>query len=129
MKIVLILLACSLVFSMGQDAEKKPFEAFTRKQLFEGEAKKKTWNAFLERSTMTCGVYRLKAGAKDGQKPHERDEVYYVVEGKGKFTADGKTRDVGAGDVLFVERNVDHRFHDIAEELVTVVFFSSAKGK
>ncbi len=104
-----------------------PFEAFAKAALFEGEARKKTWHAFLERPSMTCGIYRLAAGARDRQEPHDRDEVYYVVEGKGRFSAAGETRAVAPGDVLFVEREAEHRFHDITEELVLLVFFSSAK--
>ncbi len=81
---------------------------------------------FLERSTMHMGLYRLPAGTTDQQTPHGQDEVYYVVEGKARFTVAGSTRDVSPGGILFVQAEVEHRFHDITEDLELLVFFSTA---
>lgn len=81
---------------------------------------------FLSVPTMRAGLYELAAGSEDGQQPHERDELYYVVEGNGRFTAAGETTDVGPGSVLFVAADVEHRFHDISSDLSIVVFFSEA---
>ncbi len=83
--------------------------------------------SFLERASMRAGVYRLPAGSKDTQSPHGLDELYYVVAGRSGFTADGVTKSIGAGDVLYVEREVEHRFHDIEEDLELLVFFSTAQ--
>ena len=88
---------------------------------------KKPWLEFVNNETMTCGVYRLAKGSKDGQSPHELDEVYYVVSGKAKFKAGDKTVDCKPGSVLFVKAKLEHRFFDIEEDLTTLVFFSKAK--
>ena len=40
---------------------------------------------FLRVPTLNCGVYVLAKGAVDQQAPHEEDEVYYVMTGKGMF--------------------------------------------
>lgn len=82
------------------------------------------WDPFFDRSSLHMGIYQLKAGATDGQSPHHEEEVYYVVRGSGKFTADGKTTTVNAGDVLFVDAEAKHRFHDIDEDLDLLVFFA-----
>ncbi len=81
------------------------------------------WMPIMKGKNVLTGLYMLKAGAEDRQRPHDTDEVYYVVSGKGKFVADGKEVSIQAGSILFVKAEVEHRFFDIEEELVLVVFF------
>jgi len=90
----------------------------------EARHSQRAWVPFLDRSTLNCGVYRLPAGSEDGQDPHSLDEVYYVVEGKARLRAGSEEFDAKAGSIFFVERKVEHRFVDIEEDLVVVVFFS-----
>ncbi len=84
------------------------------------------WHEFLRVTDLSVGLYVIPAGAPDPQSPHHEDEVYLVLEGKGKFTADGSTVDVDEGSVLYVAREIDHRFHDIVEDLRVLVFFAPA---
>ena len=79
---------------------------------------------FLRQSSMSAGLYVLPAGAIDGQLPHDEDEVYVVLRGRGRFTALSETRDVRAGDTIFIPAGVEHRFHDITDQLVIVVVFA-----
>lgn len=83
---------------------------------------------FLRRDSLSVGVYRLPAGGVDPQDPHSEDEVYYVVSGRARIEVDGDVSPVEPGDVVFVERGVDHRFVDIEAELVVLVFFAPAEG-
>jgi mannose-6-phosphate isomerase-like protein (cupin superfamily) len=76
---------------------------------------------------MSAGLYVLAAGATDLQQPHHEDEIYYVVRGKGRFRAGDEDREISAGSVLFVAAEVEHRFHDIVEELAMLVFFAPAE--
>ncbi|MCK5944476.1 MAG: cupin domain-containing protein, partial [Planctomycetes bacterium] len=89
-------------------------------------AKATPWVPMLSRSTLSVGRYRLKAGSRDGQSPHDRDEVYFVVSGKGSFTAAGETRELRGGDLVFVAGKATHHFHDITEDLDLLVMFSDA---
>ena len=73
---------------------------------------------------LNVGVYVLAAGAVDDQTPHAEDEVYYAVRGRARFQCDGKDHPVEPGSLLFVSAGADHRFHNIAEELVLVVFWA-----
>ena len=86
----------------------------------------KSYLPFLNVKTMHCGIYHLKAGAKDGQSPHTEDEVYYVESGKSKFHMDGEEFDVQPGTILFVPAHKKHYFHEITEDLSLLVFFSKA---
>src|SRR5579871_571955 len=40
---------------------------------------------FLSVQSMSVGLYELKAGASDPQKPHGEDEVYYILKGSGSI--------------------------------------------
>lgn len=134
---LLILAAITAAFAAGrsmapQDDDQpeppKTFEVFEGKDLLAARAEKKAaWLPFLTRSSLYCGIYHLTKGGSDGQSPHGHDEVYHVLSGKGKFTAGEETVDVTPGQVLFVAAKVEHRFHDIEEDLDLLVFFSTAR--
>jgi mannose-6-phosphate isomerase-like protein (cupin superfamily) len=86
------------------------------------------FSEFLREASMSMGVYSLPPGATDPQDPHTEDEAYYVVSGTAKIAVDGETAPAQPGDVIYVERGVDHRFFDVEERLVTLVFFAPAEG-
>ena len=87
-----------------------------------------SWSEFLRVESLSMGLYRLPAGAVDLQRPHTEDEVYYVLGGRARFVAGDETHEVRPGTVLFVERNQEHRFFDITEDLSLLVFFAPAEG-
>lgn len=86
---------------------------------------KRRYLPFLNVETLRTGLYVLPAGVEDKQQPHEHDEVYYVISGRSKFMAGGKTTEAKAGSVLYVKAKTEHRFFDIEEELKMMVFFSN----
>jgi mannose-6-phosphate isomerase-like protein (cupin superfamily) len=87
----------------------------------------KLYREFLRVPSMSAGLYVLAAGAADPQSPHREDEMYYVVRGRARFRAGDEDREISSGDILFVAKNVEHRFHDITEELAVLVFFAPAE--
>lgn len=82
------------------------------------------WHEFLKVPALRTGLYVLPAGSADPQTPHQEDEVYHVIRGRGRFVADGNDMAVGPGTVLYVAAHVEHRFHSIAEDLEILVFFA-----
>ena len=88
----------------------------------------KRYHEFLRVPAMSAGVYVLPAGATDKQTPHQEDEIYYVVRGTAKMRLGGEERSVKSGDVIFVEKTLEHRFFDIAEELALLVIFAPAES-
>ena len=118
----LLVVGSSVAPVSAQDAEAWGVEQLVEKL----EASGRPYLPFLDRDTLSTGIYRLAAGSKDGQSPHTMDEVYYVVEGRAKLVAGGKTMKVEPGGLLFVAAHVEHEFVDIEEDLVLVVFFSKA---
>jgi mannose-6-phosphate isomerase-like protein (cupin superfamily) len=89
----------------------------------------KAYLEFFNVPDLSMGLYVLPAGGKDPQSPHTEDEVYYVVSGKAKIkVADAEgDRPVLAGSIVYVAKNVEHRFHSIEEELTVIVFFAPAE--
>ena len=88
----------------------------------------KRYHEFLRVPALSAGIYVLPAGASDRQKPHQEDEIYYVVKGKAKMRLGREERAISQGDVIFVEQTLEHRFFDIAEELVLLVIFAPAES-
>ena len=91
-------------------------------------ASEKLYREFLRVPAMSAGLYVLPAGGTDPQRPHHEDEMYYVIRGRARFRAGDEDREVSAGSILFVGAEVEHRFHEIAEELAVLVFFAPAES-
>ena len=79
---------------------------------------------FINEGTMSLGLYVLAAGSVDTQSPHDEDEIYYVVKGRGAIDVAGERRPVHAGSIVFVAKEVQHRFVDVEEDLSLLVFFA-----
>jgi mannose-6-phosphate isomerase-like protein (cupin superfamily) len=92
------------------------------------EAAKKLYLEFLRVPSMSAGVYTLAVGSADPQKPHNEDEMYYVVRGRARMQVGLEDRAVAEGSVIFVGAKLEHRFHDITEELTVLVFFAPAES-
>jgi mannose-6-phosphate isomerase-like protein (cupin superfamily) len=82
---------------------------------------------FLRVPAMSAGIYILPAGGGDLQRPHEQDEIYYVLSGRAKLRLANQEKPVAEGNVIFVEAKLDHRFFEIEEELVLLVVFAPAE--
>jgi mannose-6-phosphate isomerase-like protein (cupin superfamily) len=88
---------------------------------------KKSYLEFLKVPDLSMGLYVLPAGGTDPQSPHTEDEVYYVASGRAKILVAEENRAVQAGSIIYVPKNVAHRFHSIEEELTVLVFFAPAE--
>src|SRR5438477_8945211 len=98
-----------------------------RTLLTEREKTGRSWLEFLRVPALSMGVYHLKAGQADLQRPHTEDEVYYVVSGNALFRAGEQRHTVGPGSFLFVERAIGHRFEEVREDLTVLVVFAPAE--
>ncbi len=103
-------------------------QAFELGQLIDqrGESAK-LYLEFLRVPDLSMGLYELPAGAADPQSPHTEDEVYYVVKGRASIKVADEDRPVQAGSLIYVAKNVEHRFHSIEEDLTILVFFAPAE--
>lgn len=71
---------------------------------------------------LELGVYVLVAPEPDRQQPHEDDEVYVVLEGRGTLEIEGETVDLKEGQAAFVPAGAEHRFVGYESLSVLVIF-------
>lgn len=98
------------------------------KVLSEHEQSGKIYKEFLKVPTMSMGLYTHEVGKEVLQDPHTEDEVYFVMEGKGKFFHEGESIDVQKGKILFVPAHAKHHFHSVEEKLTILVIFAPAES-
>jgi mannose-6-phosphate isomerase-like protein (cupin superfamily) len=79
---------------------------------------------FLNAKGLKAGILRLHPGEKDTQEPHQVDEVYYVIEGRGFIEINGKNHTIKQGTSVFIPAKSKHRFHGNVQDLV--VFYALA---
>ena len=91
------------------------------------EVANKLYLEFLKVPDLSMGLYILPAGGVDPQSPHTEDEVYYVVSGRAQIKVADEDRAVQAGSIVYVAKNVEHRFHTIEQDLTVIVFFAPAE--
>ena len=71
---------------------------------------------------LEVGVYVLVAPEPDRQQPHEDDELYVVLEGRGILEVEGESTTVEEGSAVFVTAGADHRFTGYEGLSVLVTF-------
>ena len=71
---------------------------------------------------LEVGVYVLVAPEPDRQQPHEDDELYVVLEGRGVLTVEGEETPLTEGQAAFVPAGADHRFTGYEGLSVLVIF-------
>lgn len=64
----------------------------------------------------------------DPQKPHARDEAYFVARGSGFFFDGEKEHAVEAGSFLFVPAGQAHRFENFSADFAVWVVFYGPEG-
>ncbi len=76
---------------------------------------------------LEVGVYVLVAPEPDRQQPHEDDEVYIVLEGRGTLQVEDEAIDLEEGQAMFVAAGAEHRFTGY-ELLSLLVIFTRPVG-
>lgn len=71
---------------------------------------------------LEIGVYALIAPEPDRQQPHEDDEVYIVLGGRGTLEIEGAAVELSQGQAVFVRAGAAHRFIGYEQLIVLVIF-------
>ena len=78
-------------------------------------------------------VFRKRAlhpGAAIGSHPHDKDEIYYVISGRGEFTLDGVKHEVGPGTAMLTRVGSTHSLRQVGnEDLVIIVNYLKKPGE
>lgn len=64
----------------------------------------------------------------DSQKPHSRDEVYFVAAGSGEYVCGESRKSFGPTDLLFAAAGAPHRFENFSDDLAVWVLFYGPEG-
>jgi mannose-6-phosphate isomerase-like protein (cupin superfamily) len=64
----------------------------------------------------------------DQQKPHTRDEIYFVISGSGEYVCGVSRRTFNPTDILFAAAGVEHRFENFSDDLTVWVLFYGPEG-
>ena len=80
------------------------------------------------RPGLSAGVYTVRAGHDDPQRPHAEDEIYVVVAGDGAIVIAGERHELRVGSMVSVPREVEHSFVDVTADLVLAVVFGPPEG-
>lgn len=69
----------------------------------------------------------LHPGASIGAHVNDKDEIYYVLSGRGALTLNGEVREVGAGHAILTRNGDSHALRQLGEEdLVIFIVFDEA---
>jgi mannose-6-phosphate isomerase-like protein (cupin superfamily) len=130
---LVVVIASSMVLNPGDGnataaGHDEPARAFAVSSIVTDREKSgRQYQEFLRVPSLSMGLYVLAAGAVDKQTPHGQDEVYQVLAGRAVLTVEGKDYPVVGGSIVYVRAHAQHRFHDITEDLTTLVFFAPAE--
>lgn len=81
-----------------------------------------------EHGSLAVEIY--KPEKTDHQKPHDRDEVYIIISGTGRFIHGDQEVSFEPHDFLFVPAGREHRFIDFSDDFSTwVIFFGPLGGE
>lgn len=76
-------------------------------------------------------VFRQRAmhpGSTIGEHRNDKDEIYYVLSGRGELLLDGKRREVGPGDAILTRNGSTHALAQRGkEDLVIIVVYQRPK--
>jgi mannose-6-phosphate isomerase-like protein (cupin superfamily) len=75
-----------------------------------------------ETDRLQVGVYVLAAPEPDTQQPHEWDELYFVLEGRGTLDVEGQKHSLEEGAAAFVAAHAAHRFEHYERIVLLVIF-------
>lgn len=71
----------------------------------------------------------LHKGAGIGTHPHDKDEVYYVISGRGLYLYDGKAVEVGPGHAILVRPGSTHGIQQRGDEDLVLLIAYPSKPK
>jgi quercetin dioxygenase-like cupin family protein len=76
----------------------------------------------------------IMAWHKPGEGPPDhvhfsQEEMFFIVEGTYELTLDGQTSTVGPGTIVFIPRNVVHRFKNVGDTTARMLDWSLPGGQ
>lgn len=86
----------------------------------------KRFATIFEHGSLLVEIYAPRG--TDPQKPHTRDEIYFVAAGHGEYVCGEARQTFGPTDLLFAAAGEPHRFENFTDDLTVWVFFYGPEG-
>jgi mannose-6-phosphate isomerase-like protein (cupin superfamily) len=91
-------------------------------------------NVLLTTEATGGAISVLKGWHKPGEGPPDhihvdREEMFFILEGTYELTVDGQTTTAGAGTIVFIPRNVVHRFKNVGDTAACMLDWSLPGGQ
>jgi mannose-6-phosphate isomerase-like protein (cupin superfamily) len=86
----------------------------------------KRFATIFQHGTLLVEIYAPRG--LDSQKPHTRDEVYFVASGSGEYVCGDTRQGFGPTDILFAAAGVAHRFENFSDDFTVWVLFYGPEG-
>jgi mannose-6-phosphate isomerase-like protein (cupin superfamily) len=80
---------------------------------------------FVNSGRLEAGIIRLSPGQEDTQNKHDKDELYYIIEGDGCVQIESKNYKVKKGSVIFVPARKCHKFFQNITNLIVLYVFGA----
>jgi mannose-6-phosphate isomerase-like protein (cupin superfamily) len=80
---------------------------------------------FVNSGKLEAGIIKLSPGQEDTQNKHDRDELYYIIEGDGYIQIGSKNYKVKEGSVIFVPAMKGHRFFQNRTNFLVLYVFGA----
>jgi cytidylate kinase len=77
---------------------------------------------------LSAGLYRVPRGSEGDTRPRGEEQVFLVLEGRGRFRMGDEGFDVEPGQLFTVPARVEHGFHSITDDLLLLAFFAPPEG-
>lgn len=87
---------------------------------------RKRFATVFEHGTLSVEIYAPRGS--DPQKPHSRDEIYFVAAGNGEYVCGDTRNEFGPTDLLFAAAGAEHRFENFTDDLAVWVLFYGPEG-
>lgn len=71
----------------------------------------------------------LHKGAGIGLHQHHKDEIYYVLAGRGRYVLDGEVHDVAAGDAMLTRPGSTHAIEQVGEDDLVLLLAYPASSR
>ena len=91
-------------------------------------------NVLLTTEATGGAISVLMAWHKPGEGPpdhvhFDQEEIFFILEGTYELTVDGQTTTAGTGTIVFIPRNVVHRFENVGDTTACMLDWSLAGGQ
>jgi mannose-6-phosphate isomerase-like protein (cupin superfamily) len=77
----------------------------------------------IQLGNLSLDIY--KPNGVDRQKPHDRDEIYMVISGKGILNCDNNKTNYKPGDILYVPAGQEHKFEQFTNDFCAWAIFTN----